>query len=96
MFEKYGDCYEVLGAMVKFRCKRAWKGGGGPPFCKMRKCCEKKGIEGCWECAGFETCEKLNFLKPSHGVAHIENLKKIRKQGVEEFLKGKKLWYKEG
>ncbi|MEW6182697.1 MAG: DUF3795 domain-containing protein [Bacillota bacterium] len=96
VFERYTDCYEVLGAMVKFRCKRACRGGGGPPFCKMRKCCEKKAIEGCWECAEFETCNKLDFLKPSHGVAHIENLKKIRKQGAEEFVKGKKLWYKEG
>jgi len=88
----YGQCYEVLGALVKFRCKRACRGGGGPPFCKMRKCCQKKGIEGCWQCEEFETCEKLDFLKPFHGEAHLKNLRMINKAGVDNFLKGKKYW----
>ena len=92
VLEKYDTCYEVLGAMVKFRCKRACKNGGGPPFCKMRKCCQKKEIQGCWECDEFETCTKLNFLKPIHDDAHIKNLRKIKKSGMDEFLKGKKYW----
>jgi hypothetical protein len=92
-FENYKQCYEILGAIVGFRCKKACKGGGGPPFCKIRKCCQKKGIDGCWECEEFETCEKLDFLKANHGDAHIKNLRKLRKKGVKEFLKGKKYWY---
>ena len=92
VFKGYRQCYEVLGALEKFRCKKACRGGGGPPFCEMRKCCQKKGIEGCWECDGFETCEKLDFLKPSHGDAHLKNLKKIRKQGVDAFVHGKRYW----
>ena len=88
----YGQCYEVLGALVKFRYKRACRGGGGPPFCKMRKCCQKKGIEGCWQCEEFETCDKLDFLKPIHGEAHLKNLRMINKAGVANFLKGKKYW----
>ena len=44
VFKKYGECYEVLGALVRFRCKRACRGDGGPPFCKIRKCCQRKGI----------------------------------------------------
>ena len=56
VFEHYNECYEVLGAMVKFRCKKACHGGGGPPFCKIRACCQKNGYEGCWECDGFEDC----------------------------------------
>ena len=91
-FKNYDEAYEVLGLMVKFRCKRACKNGGGPPFCKMRKCCQKKGIDGCWECAEFETCEKLKFLEPVHDDAHIKNLRKLNKKGVDEFLKGKKYW----
>ena len=93
VFKKYQQCYEVLGALVKLRCKKACKGGGGPPFCKMRKCCQKKGIEGCWECDDFETCEKLDFLVPSHGDAHQKNLGNLKKKGVNDFLKGKKHWY---
>jgi len=89
----YREAYEALGAMVKFRCKKGCKAGGGPPFCKIRKCCQRKGIDGCWECGEFETCEKLDFLKAVHGDAHIKNLRKLKRSGVEEFLAGKKYWY---
>ena len=92
VFKNYPQCYEVLGALVKLRCRKTCKGGGGPPFCKMRKCCQKKGIDGCWECAEFETCQKLDFLKQSHGDAHIRNLRIISKKGTEQFLKGKRYW----
>jgi len=92
-FKDYEQCYTVLGALVRLRCKKGCKNGGGPSFCKMRKCCQKKGIEGCWECDIFETCEKLTFLVPAHGNAHLKNLKKLNKSGVEKFLEGKKFWY---
>ena len=91
-FNKYQECYEVLGAMVRLRCKNACRSGGGPPFCKIRKCCQKKRYEGCWECEEFETCKKLEFLEPIHGDAHIKNLRKIKKQGIDKFLEGKKYW----
>jgi hypothetical protein len=92
-FKDYRTCYEVLGAMVKFRCRRLCREGGGNPYCKIRKCCQKKGMEGCWECAGFAECEKLDYLKPNHGDAHIKNLRKIRIKGFPGFLAGQKLWY---
>jgi hypothetical protein len=58
----------------------------------MRKCCQKKGIEGCWECNEFETCENLDFLKASHGEAHLKNLRTLKKKGVKAFLSGTKYW----
>ena len=90
-YQNYPQCYEVLGAMVKLRCKSC-KEGGGPPFCKMRKCCQKKGIEGCWQCDEFETCDKLDFLKANHDDAHLKNLRILTKKGVDAFLAGKKYW----
>ena len=92
VFGAYPQCYEVLGAMVKFRCKKSCRGGGGPPFCKMRICCQKKGIEGCWQCDEFETCKNLDFLEPSHGDAHLQNLRRIKKVGADSFLQGKRSW----
>ena len=89
-FKNYEQCYAVLGGMVRLRCKKACKGGGGPPFCKIRSCCQKKNIQGCWECEEFETCEKLDFLKPIHGDAHLKNLRKLKKQGIDKFLEWKK------
>jgi hypothetical protein len=35
----------------------------------------------------------LDFLRPSHGVAHLKNLAKIRKKGANAFIQGKRLWY---
>ncbi len=92
-FKNYKECYEVLGALVRLRCKNTCRGGGGNPFCKIRKCCQKKNIDGCWECKEFETCKKLDFLKANHGNAHIKNLRKLTKKSIQDFLKGKKDWY---
>jgi hypothetical protein len=91
--KNYASAYDVLGAMVKLRCKKGCRGYGGNPFCEIRKCCQKKNIDGCWECDVFETCNKLDFLCENHGSAHIKNLKILRKSGVERFLEGKKHWY---
>ena len=91
-FKDYEQCYEVLGAMVRFRCKNACRGGGGPPFCKVRKCCQKREIEGCWQCDEFETCQNLDFLNPVHGDAHLRNLRKLNKQGTNAFIEGKRFW----
>lgn len=91
-FKDYEQCYEVLGAMVRLRCGRSCRNGGGPPFCRIRKCCQKKNIPGCWECEEFEACEKLDFLKPVHEDAHLKNLRKLKKQGIDRFLEGKKYW----
>jgi len=92
-FKSYDECYKVLGAIVKFRCRKGCKNGGGSPFCKIRKCAQKKEYDGCWECSEFETCKELKFLENVHGDAHIKNLKTIKKKGKKEFLKGKTLWY---
>ncbi|MFH1015403.1 MAG: DUF3795 domain-containing protein [Chloroflexota bacterium] len=86
-FRDYGQCYEVLGAMVRLRCKRGCREGGGNPSCKIRICCRKRGMAGCWECAEFETCARFDFLKPIHGDATAKNLRKLRKEGIESFLK---------
>ena len=90
-FANYRECYQMLGTMVGLRCRRACRGGGGPPFCKIRQCCQKKGIEGCWQCEEIESCGKLKFLEPVHQDAHIKNLIRIKKVGVDEWMKGKRL-----
>jgi hypothetical protein len=79
--------------MVKFRCKKGCRNGGGNPFCAIRKCAQKKGVEGCWECVEFEKCEKLDSLNQVHGDAHKKNLRKIKKDGTKGFVEGKRLWY---
>jgi hypothetical protein len=92
-FKYYKETYDLLGALVKFRCKKICREGGGPSFCKIRICCKEKEIDGCWQCDLFTTCDKLDFLKSGHGNAHIKNLKILKRKGVKEFLQGKKHWY---
>lgn len=91
-FKEYPKAYETLGAMVKFRCRRGCRNGGGNPACRIRKCAQKKGYEGCFQCVEFESCEKLEFLKPVHDDAHLKNLRLIKKKGVTKFLKGRRNW----
>ena len=90
-FKHYKECYEVLGALVRLRCKKACRGGGNP-FCRIRKCCQKKGIQGCWQCAEFESCPELDFLKINHADAHLKNLRLLKKAGTDSFLEGKRCW----
>jgi len=92
-FKDYDKCYKLLGLLVKLRCNRTCRGNGGPPDCKIRNCARKKKIEGCWECDDFASCEKLEILELPHGVAHIKNLRKIKKLGTKAFVKEKKHWY---
>lgn len=93
-FENYEECYKVLGAMVKFRCRKGCRDGGGSPFCKIRKCVEKKEIDGCWECNDFSSCKKLEFLEGVHGDAHLKNMQKIKKKGKQAFIEDNPLWYR--
>jgi len=91
-FKKYDDCYEVLGAMVKLRCKGC-RGGSRSGFCHIAKCVQGRELEGCWECGEFAGCKKLEFLESVHGDAHIKNLRAIKKSGVDAWAEGKRLWY---
>lgn len=90
--KNYRGYYDALGAMVKLRCARACRGGGGNPFCQIRKCCQANGRDGCWECAEFEGCRQLDFLKKVHGEACRNNLRRIRRQGKQAFVDGKRDW----
>lgn len=93
-FKKYGDCYEVLGAMVKLRCPRGCRDGGGPPRCRIRDCCGKRALAGCWECDQYAACGKLRKqLAPGHGKAYLYNIRKIKKSGLDAFLAWPRKWW---
>ncbi len=92
-FENYGQCYETLGAMVRLRCSKGCRSGGGNPGCRIRDCAVKKQLAGCWECSEFSECGKLSSLDEGHGTAHRKNLQIIAKKGTKGFLAGKKHWY---
>jgi len=91
-FENFPQCCEVLKTLPKLRCRKTCRGNGGPPFCEIRECNREKGLDGCWQCAGFKACAKLDFLKAGHGDAHLRNLRKIKRSGTAAFVEGKRYW----
>jgi hypothetical protein len=56
--------------------------------CKMMLCAKKKGIQYCFECIDF-LCNLLNAFA-SDGASHhkrtVENLKKMRKVGIDAWI----------
>ncbi len=89
VFKNYGEFIRVLEMLSRMRCDKICREGGGNPQCVPRLCCYEKRIRGCWECAEFETCEKLDFLKPFAGNKLIEDLRTLRDKGVEAYIRGK-------
>jgi hypothetical protein len=49
-------------------------------------CCQKKNIEGCWECDYFEDCSTLDWLLPVNAELNINNIKEIRTTGPDKFI----------
>lgn len=92
-YKDYESFFTYLKLMADYRCKKVCRDGGGTPSCQIRSCCISKEFEGCWECEDFESCDKIQVLKPINGEANVTNLRKIKNDGVECFLKGKKYWY---
>jgi hypothetical protein len=92
-FEHFNECYAALGTMMKFRCEKGCRQGGGTENCQIRQCCQDQNFEGCWQCTKYEYCTKLDALNVLHGNTHRKNLKFIQKRGIIEFAKGNKHWY---
>ncbi len=76
--DDYVSFKKTLDALASFRCKGR-REGGGPPWCKIRNCCQKRGHESCAQCDEFESCDKLAFLESGHKDEHLRNLRKMRK-----------------
>ena len=87
--EDYDKFYKMLGFMTSLRCPGICRReeGEGPSSCGVRDCCREKGFFACYECDGFETCDKLWSL---HGGIHtdscMKNMKAIRAMGLETWL----------
>jgi hypothetical protein len=93
--EHYDKFLYVLDAIVKLGCDTPCRAGGegcSSP-CQIKPCVELKNIKGCWECDEFEGCGKFEFLRPVHGNVPKENLRKIRKHGLNEWAKHRGKFY---
>jgi hypothetical protein len=90
--EKFKECYSVLGTLMKFRCEKGCRLGGGAENCQIRHCNQEQNLDGCWQCKKYKYCTKLDTLNALHGNAHRKNLEIIEKVGISEFINGNKGW----
>lgn len=79
-----------LEILSKSACAFNCKGGGGWSGCPVRKCCNAKGIDFCFECPDFP-CERNWGEKSEHAdvftADKIKRLQEMKEIGVEEWIK---------
>ena len=68
-------------------CQHACNDGGGYEECFQKKCCIKKGIDGCWQCDNFP-CSTGHFAKGEgfRGI-NIASCQCIKDDGIDNFVK---------
>ena len=93
VFKQYPAFCQALEMLANMRCPKICREGGGNPECPLRLCCKEKEITGCWQCADFETCDKLDFLKVFIGDEVVVNLVTLREEGIEAYIRRKQRLY---
>jgi len=93
--EHYDEYLQVLHTISELGCDTPCRAGGDgcSKPCEIKRCVELKNLEGCWECDELEGCGKFEFLKLLHGNVPKENLRKIRKYGLDKWAKHRGKFY---
>jgi hypothetical protein len=88
VFEHIPDFVKVLEGIIAIECKHTCREengcsiGGTPHQCAALECVKSKGLEGCWKCTEFKTCDKLAFQKKAYGKTVTENLAHLERVGA--------------
>ncbi len=84
-FENLNSLISLLKVISEIKCSTPCRSGGDGcgGTCEIKKCALSKKFEGCWECNECEQCNKFEFLKPFHGNAPKNNLRKIKQYGLD-------------
>ena len=87
-FEYYEHMVSLLAHVSRLRCEVPCRlgGDGCMASCQIIECVKGKSFDGCWECSEYETCTKMDFLKPFHGGTPAHNLGKIKEFGIGDWL----------
>ncbi len=74
---KYEPFKKSLDGLAALRCPKGCRGGGGNPWCKIRKCCQKRGLMSCAGCEPMKTCDKLAIISKGYKNENLKNLKEL-------------------
>ncbi|MFH1453048.1 MAG: DUF3795 domain-containing protein [Armatimonadota bacterium] len=77
---EYGPFKKSLDGLAMLRCVKLCRGGGSNPWCKIRKCCQRKKIWSCAECEEMLTCTKLEPITKGYKGKNLKILKVLRKK----------------
>lgn len=68
--------------------------GGGPPFCSIRKCCQKKGYNVCVFCEDYP-CHRIEALARGYPTL-VADGKRMKEIGIDKWVKEQKKRAKTG
>lgn len=74
----YDSFKKSLDRLASLTCKGC-RENGGPPWCKIRRCCRKKGYESCARRDQLKICDKLGILETYHKDEHPKNIRRLKK-----------------
>ena len=84
---EYDKLLEMVDFMAGLHCPAVCRLRTDHTSCSARNCCIEKGYFACYECDGFETCERLRAVHVGiHEEACTLNLKTIREMGLDAWL----------
>ena len=69
---------KTLDGLARLGCSGC-REGGGPPWCKIRRCARRRDYYTCAQCDEFESCDRLASLEPGHKSEHVKSLRKLKK-----------------
>lgn len=72
---QYEAFKKSLDGLAMLRCPNGCRGGGGNPWCKIRKCCQKKNYFSCAECELIKNCNKLSVISKNYKNENLKILK---------------------
>ena len=88
VFEHMPDFLNVLEGIIAIQCEQTCRErngcsiGGATHQCAAIACVNSRGLEGCWKCPEYMTCDKLAFQKRSYGKTVTENLTQLEREGA--------------
>jgi len=74
----YEPFKKSIDGLAMLRCPKGCRGGGGNPWCKIRKCCQKKGFWSCADCTLVKSCQKLAVISTGHNNVNLKVLKELK------------------
>mgnify|MGYP006303762563 CR=1 FL=1 len=87
-FNDYQVFKKMLDVLVRQTCHTPCRSGGDGcgEECPIKRCVLERGLQGCWECGDYESCDKTDFVVPFWGDILRQNIELIKTHGLETWL----------